>query len=331
MIFHQLKLIFHLKGIIWQRSVREIPFVYLVLLSVLALSTGWLLLRAEIPVTWKSLSVVATLQLFICTRLKYRSDKKEFLNQYPKLYVVSLFLDTLFTTLPFFLVDFYFGFVAVTVAVLYIIFSAHTNNRIRVKPLVIPSILFPKSAYLWHSQFRVFLPAVWLFIVVISSIAYIHENFNLAIVVFNGGFFVSIIAVILQKEESDFIRIYLNSTHFRRQTTQETLISATIFVLPLTVLLLLLFPLEWGVIIVSFLSILLISVNLLWVKYIFYPSIVLASLFFFVGIAVQSALAISQYGLALIPFYHLGIYHFLRKRTNHYFIENERINHRITE
>ncbi|WP_122969566.1 hypothetical protein [Proteiniphilum sp. X52] len=167
------------------RTAREIPIVYLVVLLVFALSTGWFLLKADIAVTGKSLSVAAMLQLLVCTRLKYPDNKKELLSQYPKLY-------------------------------------------------------------------------------------------------------------------------------------------PTIFALPPAALMLPLFPSEWPAIALSFLSILLVSLNVLWIKYIFYPSMVLASLFFFVGIAVQAALAISQYGLALIPLYHLGLYHFFKRRTYHCFTENER-------
>ncbi len=324
MIINQLKLIILLKLTTLKRSVREIPPVHLILLSIFALSTSWFLLKADIPVTGKSLSVAAMLQLLVCTRLKYPANKKELLNQYPKLYPASLLTDTLLTTLPFLFAHILFWFVAIAVALPYTLLSVQKERKTAIKLPALPSPFFPKSAYLWHSQFRVFLPAVWLFIAAISVIARIHENFNLAIVVYNGGVFVSVITVMLQKEGSDFIGIYLNGSRFRKRTTEETLVSATIFALPPAVLLLLLFPLEWTAITLSFLCILLISLNLLWIKYIFYPSMILASLFFFVGIAVQAALTISQYGLALIPFYHLGLYHFFKKRTHLYFTENER-------
>lgn len=327
MIINQLKLIILLKLIIWKRSVREIPIVYLVIFSVFALVAGWTLLKADIPVTWKSLSVAAMLQLLVCTHLKYPDNKKELLNQCPKLYPASLLTDTLLTTLPFLGVHAYFWLIAVAVAVLYVIFTVWKNEGTQGKRLTIPSPFFVKSAYLWHSQFRVFLPVLWLFIVVIAVIARVHENFNLAVVMYCGGISVSVLAILLQKEKQDFIYIYLNSTHFRKRITQETLISATTLALPLAVLLLILFPAEWRIIALIFACILLISIHLLWVKYIFYPSELLAALFFFAGIAVQATLAFSYYGLAVIPFYYLGLYYFLKRKTDNYFAGNERIDY----
>lgn len=327
MILSQFNLIFRLKWVIGKRTVREIPFPYLILLSIFALSAGWLLLKADFPVTWKSLSVAAMLQLLICTRLKYPANKKELLSQYPKLYYASSLTDTLLTTLPFLGVHAYFWLIAVAVAALYVVFTVRKNEGIQVKQLTIPSPLFPKSAYLWHSQFRVFLPAAWLLMVAIIIMARVHDNFNLAMVVYCGGIFISLVAIILQEEKPDFIHIYLNSKHFIRKTTEETLASTTIFALPPAVLLLLLFPSEWPVIALSFLCILLVGINLLWIKYIFYPSMILASLFFFVGLAIQAAFAISLYGLILIPLYYLGLYCFFKKRANHYFTENERIDY----
>ncbi len=327
MILHQLKLIFGLKRTIWYRYIREIPVMYLILLGVFALSAGWALWLANIPITWKSLSVSVILQWFICTRLKYRNNKKELMNQYPALYPVSLLTDTLFSTLPFLLAHIYFWLIAVAVSGLYVLLSTRVNEGLQIKQLTIPSPFFSKSAFLWHSQFRVFLPAVWLFIVVIAVIAHIHNNFNLAIAIYCIGIFFSVSTIILQKEEADFVSIYLNGAHFRKRTTSETLASTTIFALPLAFLLLLLFPAQWQIIALSLVCILLIGVNLLWIKYIFYPSMLLAALFFFVGAAIQAALTISSYGLALIPFYYLGFYYLFRRKTNNYFIGNERIDY----
>ena len=327
MIINQLKFIILLKLTIWKRTVREISPVHLILLSIFALAAGWALLKADIPVTWRSLSVAAMLQLLVCTRLKYPDNKKELLNQYPELYPASLLTDTLLTTLPFLWVHAYFWLIAIAVAVLYVIFTVRKNEGIQVKRLTIPSPFFPQSAYLWHSQFRVFLPALWFFIVAIAVIASVHENFNLAVVMYSGGISVSVLAIILQKEEQDFIYIYLNSAHFRKRITQETLISATTLALPLAVLLLILFPAEWRIIALIFACILLINIHLLWIKYIFYPSELLAALFFFAGTAVQATLAFSYYGLAMIPFYYLGLYYFLKRKTDNYFAGNERIDY----
>ncbi|MDO5665260.1 MAG: hypothetical protein Q4G63_08400 [Bacteroidia bacterium] len=327
MIFHPLKLVFNLKRIILQRTVREIPVLYLVLLSVFIFAALWALLKADIAVTWKSVSIVALLQLLICTRLKYRSNKKEFLNQYPQLFATCLSVDIFFTTLPFLLLHFSFWFVAVFVAMLYVLFATKTDTVIKLKKPVLPSPFFPKSAYLWHSQFRVFLPAVWLFMVAIIIVAHIHDNFNLAMVVYCGGVLISLSAVILQKEESDFIHIYLNSKYLIRKTTTETIICTAILSLPIAALLLLLFPPQWWIILLSTASILLISLTLLWTKYIFYPSMLLVALLSVIGIFIQATLAVSVYGMVLIPFYYVGLFYFLTKRSRRYFTENERINY----
>lgn len=298
--------------------------MYLIVLSIFALSVAWVLVKANIAVTWKSVAAVAIVQLFFCAQLRYRNNKKEFLRQFPRLYLSSLWIDVFLTTLPFLLIHPLFWMTAVCVALLYMFFSIRINNEINIKKPHIPSPFFVKSAYLWHSQFRVFVPAVWLFIVVISVIARVHNNFNLAIVVFCGGAFISILTTIFQKEERDFATIYLNARHFMRRTLEETVTNTWIFTFPIAVLLLFLFPSEWKIIGLSFLCLQMLSVNLLWIKYIFYPSLLLGGLFFFVGMVIQAACVFSIYGIALIPFYYYLLYLFCRKRAEKYFIENER-------
>lgn len=320
-MLYSLKLIFHLKFTIWQRIIREIPLIYLIALSVLVLSAAWALITADIAVTWKSVAAVAIVQLFLCAQLRYRNNKKEFLRQFPRLYLSSLWIDVFLTTLPFLLIHPLFWVTVVCVALLYTLFSSRINNEIQIKKPHIPSPFFVKSAYLWHSQFRVFVPAVWLFIVVILVIARVHDNFNLAIVIFCGGAFISMLTIIFQKEERDFVTIYLNVRHFMRRTLEETVTNTFIFTFPIAVLQLFLFPSEWRIIGLSFLCLQVMSVNLLWIKYIFYPSLLLAGLFFFVGIAIQAACVFSIYGIALIPFYYYALYLFCKKRVEKYFIE----------
>ncbi len=327
MIFHQLQLISQLKLKILARTVREIPVLYLVLLSVFAVSASWALLRTDIAVTWKSGVAVAAIQWLICTRLKYQNNKKELLNQYPRLYAASLLVDALFATLPFLLAHIYFWLIAMAVAVGYVVFSVQKKEGIRVKQITLPSPIFVKSAYLWHAQFRVFLPTLWLFIIVIAVIARVHDNFNLAIVTYCVGIFISVTSIILQKEEPDFIAIYINSTRFRKRTLSETLVNTLLFALPLAVLLLILFPTQWQIIALSFFCVLLISIHLLWIKYIFYPSMLLASLFFAIGIFIQAVCALSPYTLPLIPAYYLLLYNIFKKKTTHYFAGNERTNY----
>lgn len=326
-MIHALKIAFQLKWLIAKRIVRSIPLMYLVVLSVFIVLVAWALITADIAVTWKSLSIVAIVQLFSCSQLRYRNNKKEFLRQFPRLYLSSLWIDVFLTTLPFLLIHPLCWMTAACLALLYMLFLIRINNEIHIKKPHISSPFFVKSSYLWHSQFRVFVPAVWLFIVVISVIARVHDNFNLAIVVFYGGAFISILAIIFQKEERDFVTIYLNARHFMRRTLEEIVMNTVIFTFPIAILLLFLFPSEWKIIGLSFLSLHFISVNMLWIKYIFYPSLLLAGLFFFVGIAIQAACVFSIYGIALIPFYYYALYFFCRKRVGKYFIENERIDY----
>lgn len=270
------------------------------------------------------------MQFLVCKQLKYPNNKKKLLNQYKALFPVSFLIDSLVTTLPYLLLHIYFWLVAVGIVVihtLYISFSDKADSEIEIKQLAIPSPFFTKSAYMWHSQFRVLLPVIWFFIATITIIAHIHDNFNLAIVTYGIGVFISLITTILQKEKSDFIAIYLNSNHFRKRTTIETLTSATIFSLPLSVLLLSLFPSEWQIISVSFLCVLLVSLNLLWIKYIFYPSIMLASLFFFIGIFIQIVCTLSIYSTPLIVIYYITLYTLFKRRTDKYFSGNERVDY----
>lgn len=327
MFLHQLRLSLRLKLKIWQRTIREIPVVYLVLLSLFAFAGIWVLLKINIVLTWKSAITVAIIQSIICTQLHYKNNKKEFLNQFPNLYPIFLFSDTFLSTLPFLLIDIYHWFIALTIGTLYTILSIQSQNKIRIKQTIIPSPFFPKSAYLWHSQFRVSLPVIWLFILAISIIAYAHNNFNLAIVTYCGGIFISLIRVIWQKEEADFVAIYLNSFHFRKRITLETFVSTIILALPLSVLIVCLFPPNWQIIVIAFISIILVSFNLLWIKYIFYPSIILSSLFFFVGVCIQFVCALSPYSIPLIPIYYIALYLILKKKTDKYFTGNERIDY----
>lgn len=244
MIFHQLKLLIRLKLTIWQRTIRQIPVVYLALLLAFAMFIGWALIKADIAVTWKLTVVVAALQFLVCKQLKYPDNKKELLNQYKALFTISFLIDSLITTFPYLFLHFYFWLVAMEIVIiytLYVSFSDKADNEIEIKQLVMPSPFFPKSAYLWHSQFRVLLPVIWLFIAIITIIAHIHENFNLAIVTYGIAVFISLASTILQKEEPDFISIYLNSKHFRKQTIKETFTSVTVLSLPLSVLQLSLF------------------------------------------------------------------------------------------
>lgn len=326
-MIHALKIVFRLKWLITKRIVRSIPLMYLVVLSVFIVLVVWAFITANIAVTWKSLAAVVILQLFLCSQLRYRNNKKEFLRQFPRLYLSSLWIDILLTTFPFLLIHPLCWMTAVCVALLYLFFSSRINTEIHIKKPQIPSPFFVKSAYLWHSQFRVFVPAVWLFIIIISVIARVHDNFNLAIVVFCGGAFISTLTIIFQKEERDFVIVYLNARHFLKRTLEETVANTMIYTLPITILLLFLFPSEWKIIGLSFLSLHFISVNMLWIKYIFYPSLLLGGLFFFAGMVIQAACVFSIYGIALIPFYYYALYLFCRKRLEKYFIENERIDY----
>lgn len=303
----QLILILKLKWIICKRFLTQVPFPYVFLLSAIAILLGYVLLKVDIPVTWQSIVGAIIIQLFFCSRIHYRMDKRLFLKQYPKLYPLSIFTDCFLLSLPFALVNGYLWVTAVTVSFVYSALDLPARHAIKIRP-VLPSPLFMKSSYLWHAQQRYLLPVIWILIAISIVMAYLHDNYNLGIVILAGGSLVGFLATIMETEEIDFIRMYINTKHFTKRTLLETLYNTTLYLFPLVVMLFILFPVERMVTLLFFPAILLLNVQLLWTKYAFYPSALLAGVIFFSGLLFQLVLSITLYGLVIIPVYTVVLY-----------------------
>lgn len=290
-----------------KRFITQVPFLYVFLLSAITILLGYILLKIDIPATWQSIAGTTIIQLFFCSRINYTSDKRLFLKQYPRLYPLSLFMDSFLLSLPFVLVNRFLWITAVIVSFFYSVLTLSAKHNIKIRP-VLPSPLFMKSSYLWHAQQRYLLPTIWLLIVIFIVIAHLHDNYNLGIVVLAGGSLIGFLATIMETEETDFIRMYINTKHFANRTLLETLYNTTLYLLPLVVMLFILFPAEWMVTLVFFPAILLLNVQLLWTKYAFYPSALLAGVIFFCGLVFQLALSITLYGIVIVPLYTVALY-----------------------
>lgn len=322
-MYTQLKLLVQLKWKIFIRFIKEIPVAYLVVLVVLAATVALALTKISIAVTWKSLLTVAAVQTLLCTQVKYKHNKDEFLKQYRYMHILSLFIDTFVLSVPFLFLDIRFWMISVLITAMYLLFAGKGFSLLPQR-IIIPSPFFAKSAYLWHSQYRIFVPALWLLILFVTIMAYRHQNFNLAAVALGASSFVTMLIIIFQQEEKDFVTIYLNARHFMRRTLHETLYNAFIFVFPLAVLQLILFPHQW-ITRLGFVFLILLGLNMLWIKYIFYPSSLISALFLFVGMLFQAGCALSIYGTALIPVYYLLLYYFCKKRVEKILTFNEGI------
>lgn len=303
----QLILILKLKWIICKRFLTQVPFPYVFLLSAIAILLGYVLLKVDIPVTWQSIVGAIIIQLFFCSRIHYRMDKRLFLKQYPKLYPLSVFMDCFLLSLPFALVNGYLWVTAVMISFAYSALDLPARHAIKIRP-VLPSPLFMKSSYLWHAQQRYLLPVIWVLIVISIVMAYLHDNYNLGIVILAGGSLVGFLATIMETEEIDFIRMYINTKHFTKRTLLETLYNTILYLFPLVVMLFILFPVERMVTLLFFPAILLLNVQLLWTKYAFYPSALLSGVIFFSGLLFQLVLSITLYGLVIIPVYTVVLY-----------------------
>ncbi|WP_298647794.1 hypothetical protein [uncultured Proteiniphilum sp.] len=290
-----------------KRFLIQVPFPYAFLLSAMALLLGYVLLKIDIPVTWQSIAGAIVIQFFLCSRINYRADKRLFLRQYRDLYPLSVFIDSFFLSLPFVLVNGYLWMTAVIVAFLYSALDLSARRSVKLRP-VLPSPFFMKSSYLWHAQQRYILPVIWILIALFIVIAYIHDNYNLGIVVLGGGTFIGFLATIMETEEADFVQMYINTKHFITRTLLETLYNTALYLFPLVAALFFLFPAERMVTLLFFPAVLLINVQLLWTKYAFYPSAPLATVIFFFGLLLQGALSITLYGIIIVPVYTVILY-----------------------
>lgn len=242
----QFLLILQLKWTVCRRFFVQVPFPYVLLLSVMALLLGYVLLKMDISVTRQSIIGVVIIQFFLCSRINYNVDKRLFLKQYRGLYPLSVFIDSFLLSIPFVLVNGYLWMTAVIVAFLYSVLDLSAQRSVKFRP-VLPSPFFMKSSYLWHAQQRYLLPVIWILIILIIVIAYLHDNYNLGIVVLGGGAFIGFLATILETEEADFVRMYLSPRHFVMRTLVETLYNTALYLFPLVVALFFLFPAEWRI------------------------------------------------------------------------------------
>lgn len=96
-----------------------------------------------------------------------------------------------------------------------------------------------------------------------------------------------------------------------------------IFSMPLVAVMIVLFPTKWPISLAIFLALTIIAIMLSIIKYAFYPSLTLATVVFVIGLFITSALAVSIYGIALIPIYFAVIYYQFSKNLSKLFKENE--------
>lgn len=283
------------------------PFPYIFFLSAMALLLGYALLNIDIPVTWQSIVGAVIIQFFICSRINYRVDKRLFLRQYRGSYPLSVFIDSFLFSIPLALVNRYVWGVAVIVAFLYSVLDLSARRSVKTRP-VFPSPFFMKSSYLWHARQRYALPVIWILIVLFIFIARLHDNYNLGIVVLAGGAFIGFLATIMETEDAYFVRMYVSIKYFTARTLVETLYNTSLYLFPLVAVLFFLFPAEWRITLLLFPVVLLINVQLLWTKYAFYPSSLLAAVIFFFGLLLQGTLSITLYGIIIVPIYTAGLY-----------------------
>lgn len=313
-----------------KRFLTQVPFPYVLLLSAITILLGYVLLKIDIPATWQSITGVVIIQLFFCSRINYRVDKRLFLRQYPGLYPLSIFIDSFLLSLPFILVNIYLWITAVIVSFFYTVFDLSARHSIKIRP-ILPSPFFMKSSYLWHAQQRYLLPIIWFLIAIFIVIAYLHDNYNLGIVVLMAGSLIGFLATIMETEGADFVRMYISTKHFVTRTLSETLYNTSLYLFPWVVMLFILFPTEWMITLFFFPAFLLLNVQLLWTKYAFYPSALLAGVIFFCGLLFQMALCITLYGIVIVPVYTVVLYLILKKSIRSILSIDERTNHRITQ
>lgn len=326
----KLFLLLHLKWIIFRRFLIQVPFPYVLLLSAMALLLGYVLLKIDIPVTWQSIAGVAIIQFFICSRINYRVDKRLFLRQYRGVCLLSVFIDSFLSSIPFVLVNGYLWMTGVIVAFFYSALDLFTRRSVKTRP-VFPSPFFMKSSYLWHARQRYALPVIWILIVLFIFIARLHDNYNLGIVVLAGGAFFGFLATIMETEDANFVRMYVSIKHFTARTLVETLYNTALYLFPLVAALFFLFPAEWRITLLLFPVVLLINVQLLWTKYAFYPSSLPAAVIFFFGLLLQGTLSITLYGIIIVPVYTAGLYFLFLKNISTIISVNETINRRMVK
>ena len=320
-----MQLLLQLKWKIFCRVTKQIPIGYTVFLLLCAAALSFVLLKIEAAVTWKSLLAAAGVHVALCSLVRYSDEKRQFLKQYKQTLFVSYVADFLLLSLPFFLINPFFGMATVATAFLYGMYRSLSLQK-RKMNVVIPSPFFVKSSFLWHAKTRYLFPTVWISMLIFIIIGYVHQNPNLAFAALAVGA-LAILSTIFQIEKADFIQIYINEWHFMRRTLIETLCNSTLFLLPFTILLLFLFPENWLITLLVFACAVLLNINALWLKYAFYPSLLIAfimlimSLFFLGGLTI----ALYGYGVILIPIYFAFLFRFCKNNIRQILNNNERI------
>jgi hypothetical protein len=323
-MFFQLNNILKLKWKIFKRSLREIPVVYIILLAAIIFVVTYLLLKIDVAVTYKSLSITGIIQLILCQQIRQDIDKQMLLKQYPCLFRYYQLIDYFFIACFFLFVGVAFWFVALAVSFLYTLIGGWLSGSVSKMRIVLPSPFFVKSSYLWHSRHRYLLPVMWAVIVVLVIIAYVTDNYNLGIVATGVGSFVAFLFTIMQYEKIDFLRMYDDVSRFMLQTFRETVFNTAIFILLPTLCLLCFFPEEWHITVMVVVAIFLLNIHLLWIKYLFYPSDVLGGVMFVMGIVLQWAMVVSIYGLIALPVYYYLLYRQCKKNIHRILSNYER-------
>lgn len=302
--YYSLNDLLALKWKIFRRSVSEIPVAYLLLLLLMILAAGYVILKIEVPVNWKSLFVVAVVQLLLCMQIPRNADRKMLLKQYPGVYKWDRFLNYFLISGLFLLLALPFWLVALGVSLLLMWCDELVSCKGIGSRIVLPSPFFLKSSYLWHSRLRYLLPVIWIGILTLEVIAFRVENYELAVVSTGGGSLIAFLVVVMRYEKSDFLRMYVNSSHFMKQTFQETIVNTAVFMILPVVLLLSFFPQQWHVSMLVVLLVEVFNIHLLWIKYLFYPSEALGEVMLIISMLLQWVMVVSIYGVVLLPLYY---------------------------
>jgi hypothetical protein len=300
------------------------PLPYTAFLFVLATVLSYILLKIDVPTTWKSLLTVAVAHTFLCSRVQYRSEKVWLLKQYSYLLFCSYTIDFVLITIPFFLLNPIFGITTCVTAIFYAAFCSLLLQKPKIS-IVVPSPFFVKSSFLWHAQMRYLIPCAWIFILIFIIIGHLNDNPNLAFVAFGGGTFLACVATIFQSEKLDFIQIYTDEKQFIKRTIIETVLNTIIFMLPLAMVMIFLFPDNRWIILLVFASVILLNINALWIKYAFFPAQSLVLVLFPVSLVFFGTLATTIYGLVLLPIYYALLFRFYKKNIRKILMNDERI------
>lgn len=321
-MLQQINIILKLKWTIFIRTLVQVPLVYKIIMSLLMAGVVVFLSKVSLLLTFKVFVVIFFTHIIICNQVKYSREKIIYLQQYKSLLSLSYFIDFVLVSVPFFLINILLGLITILSSALIAIYRTKPI-KVNLSLPVSPSLLFIKSGFLWHANSRYFLPVAWILIILLITLAFIHKNFNLAMVAFAGISVFSFFVTIFQTESHEFIQIYISPKHFIRRTISETAINSVIFMLIPTILMLVFFPQRATSTLTAFISSLLIALNMIFVKYALYPSLPIALFVFVVSLALIGALIISVYGAVLIPFYYILIFYFYRNNIRKIISNNE--------